>query len=509
MPNSISEPSKFIYSLDVPEVKNFLGEFIYLSFRPNESTSFVRIPEDLDSRGVFPYNLPRFNVLSWNNFYRDPSVNLNLDKSLIEDAVKTNKIVDEDLLNSFISSNFNLNKNISSFTPDFGNINANTGIFLNTFNSTIISELENNNFNLSPLESQDQTKQTELNELQSIIGLDKFLFPLGDLDVNSFNSIPNSHVIGFQITKVDNNGLTEIIFVENSNGDLNSYIDSKVKYGITYTYSIKTISIIELKVSDGANFKLAKFLASSKKSLNVIIEAVENIRPEPPQDFRQFWDGFEKKLYLTWSLANNKQRDVKKVQVYRRNSLREPYQLIKIFDFDNNLVKFQDQDFGQLYEQAKQVPGLVTVSNEPVLKFIDNDFNEDSKFIYALRTVDAHGLSSDFSVQIEISFDKKAKNIVKKLISKSGAPKNFPNLLFNNATPEIPQDFKISSGAKSIEVLFNPDIFTIRKPATQNNSTSNVIKVINKNNNNLGDFFVMNIINVDNKKSAKVKIDIK
>ena len=69
--------------------------------------------------------------------------------------------------------------------------------------------------------------------------------------------------------------------------------------------------------------------------------------------------------------------------------------------------------------------------NIPMRSFRDFEFDKNKKFIYALACVDAHGLTSNYSVQMEISFNRRENKLVRKLISRSGAPKPYPNAYLN------------------------------------------------------------------------------
>jgi hypothetical protein len=327
------------------------------------------------------------------------------------------------------------------------------------------------------------------------------------------DNISNSFIVGFEIKKFENNQLVERLFLsENSNkinkliGQTKKYFDTKILYGKTYSYSIRTISLVELRVKDESDsFSTIVFLVGSKFSPLTTINAQENEPPEPPQDFRQFWDSNQQKLIFSWSLANNKQRDVKKIQILRRNDIDSPFEIIKIYDFDDSIVKYTNNEFFNQYDiilrSELDLPDnlkTISLSNNTVLRHIIRNFDLNSKHIYTLRAVDAHGFSSDYSIQILIEYDKAEKNIKKTLISKTGAPKNFPNLFIKDGKSENPLDFKIVSKAKNMELLFDADMFNLfRANATQR------LTVVGVNEN-----FIMNIINVDNKQTKQLNINI-
>jgi hypothetical protein len=117
---------------------------------------------------------------------------------------------------------------------------------------------------------------------------------------------------------------------------------------------------------------------------------------------------------------------VKKFQVFRRASIDEPFQLLKMYDFDDSEIKAE--------ENETVFQGLVEVQSNPSTLYIDPDFKKDSKFIYAVVSIDAHGLTSNYSDQFEVTFDRFKNRVIKKRISASGAPKPYPNMYLSADT---------------------------------------------------------------------------
>jgi hypothetical protein len=169
-----------------------------------------------------------------------------------------------------------------------------------------------------------------------------------------------------------------------------------------------------------------------------------------------------------WSLpCPNTQRDVKKFQVFRRRPRRAtgpagnttrtftaiegPFELIKEFDFDDSIVRTANTETPS--------PILVERVNDVVGNYLDLDFNRDSSAIYAVCAVDAHSLSSNYSVQFEVSFDRFKNRIVKKLISQSGAPKSYPNLYLNE---DAFQDTIRDSGHSRVRIFFDPEVLALK-----------------------------------------------
>jgi len=210
------------------------------------------------------------------------------------------------------------------------------------------------------------------------------------------------------------------IIVEDS--ALTQYIDTKIFYNKTYCYSIRSICAINVPAIDQENGKisLATFLISSKSSRKLWFASLENKAPPYPADTRFLWDYGTEKLHISWCHPVNPQYDIKKFQVFRRKKIEHPFQILKEYDFDNSVIKMED---GEKPQQS-----VIEYVDYPKTYFIDDDFNKNSKFIYTLACVDAHGITSNYGPQYEVSFDKFKNELIINFISYPGAPKPYPNL---------------------------------------------------------------------------------
>jgi hypothetical protein len=227
-----------------------------------------------------------------------------------------------------------------------------------------------------------------------------------------------------------------------------STLDIRVRYYSTYVYSIRTIVEFTVPaVSDETNeLVIAKLLICSKPSPKIKVDCRELVPPPSPTDFSFHWDYEKSKLVLTWSFPPNPQRDVKKFQVFRRESLEHPYQLLQMFDFDDSEVKAEPGE--------TVFASLVTKDPAPVLQYVDPDFKKESKFIYAVACIDAHGMTSNYSDQFEITFDRFKNRLLKKRVSASGAPKNYPNMYL---LADTFVDMMLTEDHKSVDIVFHPD----------------------------------------------------
>lgn len=225
-------------------------------------------------------------------------------------------------------------------------------------------------------------------------------------------------------------------------------LDIHVKYYSTYVYSIRTIAefTVPVVVEDTGELAIAKMLICSKPSPKIKVECVEFVPPPSPTDFNFMWDFEKSNIVLSWTFPPNSQRDIKKFQIFRRSSIREPFQLLHMYDFD-------DSDIKAKYNE-NVFPGLVEQTSQPKLLYIDPDFKRDSKFIYTVASIDAHGMTSNYSDQFEVTFDRFKNRLMKKRISASGAPKHYPNMYL---LADTFVDMMLDEGHRAVDVMFDPE----------------------------------------------------
>ena len=278
------------------------------------------------------------------------------------------------------------------------------------------------------------------------------------------------------------------IFVENPN--IGSIADSKVKYGTTYVYRIRSVAYIETQAQDmdSNNVVAVGFIASSLASNAHVVLCQDFTAPPPPSDFNVSWDQKNQCGRLMWSFPPNTQRDIKKFQVFRRKSIREPYQLIKMFDFDDSYIKSP-------YAETPD-PSLVETIVSPKMFYLDQELNKNTRYIYTLCSIDAHGLSSNYSMQLEASFDKIGNKLIKRMVSVAGAPKAYPNVYLNSDT--FVDSIK-DEGHTKVRVVFNPEF----------------LKVVDNAGHDLGllktgqtDTYRLQLINVDLQKQQVVELHL-
>tara|TARA_Y100000992_G_C21273127_1_gene498154 strand:- start:599 stop:2644 length:2046 start_codon:yes stop_codon:yes gene_type:complete len=342
-------------------------------------------------------------------------------------------------------------------------------------------------------------------------------------DINQINDYPQVLFAGYLIEKFKQNSdqTLELIgkrLVQNINQ--NYLIDYNVAYGDKYFYKIRTVCQVKTIVSainlddPACNQTLIAtiYVASEGKSKGIL--CAENIPPAPPITLRATFDFKTLKPRITWQFPINKQRDIKRFQIFKRLSIADPFTLIGEYDFDDSLVRTPLTEIAS----SKNVYCM----KQPSLSFIDNSHREGEKPIYTVACVDAHGLSSNYGPQIQVERDKYTNKVLRKIISSPNAPKPYPNLLINQDA--FLDAIKVSR-YKKIKLFFDPEYYRVTKFRTPPGATIEEIKRVFENITAEGlpipeddlnfllidpDKFTykMQLINLDNQKDQIVKIKL-
>ena len=270
-------------------------------------------------------------------------------------------------------------------------------------------------------------------------------------------------------------------------------VDFQIKYGSIYKYSIRSVAKLTMPAIDVDTGDIASLtvLVSSRPSSAVVIDAIEKVAPPPPSNLNFVWNYELNKLMLVWNFPTNSQQDIKKFQVFRRKTLTQPYELIKMYDFNDSIIRIPDRE--------NPDKSLIEYLSSPSTTFIDDDFTMDSKFIYSIAAIDAHGLTSNYSEQFEVTFDRFKNRLKKVLVSHSGAPKPYPNLYLEKDmfVDTIRVD---GSSSKRMKVYLNPEHYKVIDDEGR-------IKTEIQTNQIKGSYIIQ-FINIDNQKSETLNISI-
>jgi len=315
----------------------------------------------------------------------------------------------------------------------------------------------------------------ELNDIEaaSIAGSDPYIiatsnyestFNFGDqlTQFIAFEDLKNV-IVGYIVQKFGTNqDGTVQIFDEKLilNPSATNLLDPNVAYGRRYRYRVIAVYACKFQVTQRVTVSstfgfeedqtITKYALFASRGTDTTVTCEEHIAPSPPVDVRFRYRADNTGLNVTWNFPLNLQRDIKKFQIFRRRSVSEPFQLIKVYDFDDSEIKTPDPEL---------VPErFISRSIFPVTLHRDTDFTKDSKFIYAICAIDAHGLTSNYSVQLEVTYDRYKNRINTRVISRSSAPKTYPNIFLNQDTFI---DTMKMSGYTRLRVYFNPEYIAV------------------------------------------------
>lgn len=280
------------------------------------------------------------------------------------------------------------------------------------------------------------------------------LASVSDEQVNSPGSVSKIEHLGYIIERYeilpnDSVGNKKTIFIRSPK--VSNYLDLEVKYGTQYVYSVRSLaSFYVINASDRGGLQRSRFLVSSRPSTFASVRTEEYIPPAPPADLNFHWDFQRAALQIDWSFPTNPQRDIKGWQVFRRSSTNEPFSLIAYLDFDDSVIRTPQSEIIDA--------SLVTRFKSSTTFHIEHEFNKDSNYIYAVCSVDAHGMTSNYSSQFRVTFDRIKNRLIKSLISSGGAPKQYPNTFLK---AELSLDSVKSSKSQRVRVYFDPEYLQV------------------------------------------------
>ena len=296
-----------------------------------------------------------------------------------------------------------------------------------------------------------------------------------------------------------------------------SFVDSEIVYGTKYCYEIRNIFLVIAVALDEsttpAKKKRISFFASSRPAASKTVVTKEITAPEPP-DGVLYRFNYEKGrgLLITWQVPSGKSRDVKYFQIFKRASIKSEFFCIGMLDFDDSEIKVMKPEYVRS-DLVKRIgryleDGTFRVSRAQTY-FEDTEFDRDhGSAIYAVCAVDAHGLTSGYSAQTEVSFDSLRNEIKLKSVSRSGAPKQYPNFFVdpdmddNIAVDSFSQDAIFDSGRSVAKFYFTPDMITAR----DNDGNENRIVVTEDPSPDIQRNYKIQIINLDLQKSTTAEI---
>lgn len=301
-----------------------------------------------------------------------------------------------------------------------------------------------------------------------------------------------------------------------------SFEDRGVLYGRSYIYSVRIAASVKLMSYDvQGNIVDISTVYVSSRPVSTPVECYEYKPPPEPNNIRFTFDYVKRNLVIHWDTPVNPQKDIKQFQVFRRKSIREPFELIAQYGFDkskfgpgaekyktgervdaNNVSNMKEED---RYLVINQDDNLEV--ERPVYTHIDEEFTVDpeffisSEYIYALSSIDAHGMISNYSSQHHVVFDPYKNRLVTKVICDAGSPRQYPNMKLN--TDAFKDTIKASGdSARQLKVYFTPEYLKVRE------GRELVYKIVEAKTSRSDSYYVFQMINLDNQKTQQLKINI-
>ena len=280
----------------------------------------------------------------------------------------------------------------------------------------------------SAIKIPNSTSETMLNPAINSSKLMGYIVEKYELGANGVRRGPNSQVNPVPRVFFDN--------VTQLEGQPVHIFDPAIKYGKIYAYSVRSVYEINLQVrvapgqlysgldAQGGIF-VVKFYVQSRPGPEAVVKCDEQVAPAPPDDLTFDYDYQEDALLIGWKMPTNSQNDIKKFQVFKRQSIYGPFRLIAEYNFDNSMIPTPNT------EKAHHEHVHYPLDNEghPMAQngHMDLKFGRKSSAIYAVCAIDAHGYSSPYSSQLRATFNKKKNNLDVSFVSQPGAPKQYPN----------------------------------------------------------------------------------
>ena len=210
--------------------------------------------------------------------------------------------------------------------------------------------------------------------------------------------------------------------------------DGAIKYGKEYFYACYPVYIATIPKKDDY-YLLESFLVCDYPHFTPNIICKEFKRPTSPSALSFRFKEEENSLLLEWPIPYEEQGDIKGYQIFKRNSLSEPYTLIGQIDF------FDQESFYEVNENITN--SLIKKYKIHTTEFVDEDFDKNKIEIYTLCSIDARGYTSNYGDQLAVYYDKFNKELIIDSISDAGAPLHMPNLLMPRKTKFFDNDDKI------------------------------------------------------------------
>jgi len=278
-------------------------------------------------------------------------------------------------------------------------------------------------------------------------------------------------------------------------------VDENVRYGGLYVYEIRSIYYVKMiaeerdeEDSSLDDVSVVEVLISSEGKMTGV-HCIEEVPPPPPENIKITFDYKTRKPRINWQFPVNPQRDIKRFQIFKRMTVREPFTLIAEYDFDNSTIRSTVAEIApddRLYRFAN-----------PKIFYVDNEWKSGETPIYAVACVDAHGLSSNLSTQMKFIYDNRRNKVKNEMISFPNAPKPYPNILINKDSFD---DAMKVSGYDRMRVYFDPEYYKVTKNINKNPNREKDLDFLRIDPDK--DTYQIHMINIDNHKDKILNVRI-
>jgi len=511
---------------NVPEVTQFLAKFNY-NFYTKVETSTVEEETNLPSGSFAGSPHPRDVHLTWkigtfptDSSIRNPFTEYNKDKIIFEGSLPGSGYTPLNLDNANLPNRVEnliqirriLEEGKIGDLRDVGIPDEFSPLYLSQPTGLSDQALTDFRFSLliSPILGSGSNPFSQFDDdLNSVLNFASVQNGESEPDLPSVPSIGNSSRLssgkpflhlGFLITRVqiDETG-NETDKKEWIIGNPNSreYFDKSVVYGKSYAYEVRAVYRMVIPSITRYNVFYLQTLVASKP-VRAYIVAQEVAPPPPPDHIKFLWDRIENKLQIIWNMPYNPQRDIKRFQIFRRESVNNAFELIHEIRFHDNI----SPEFVQ--GVLENIPNNLWVNSQstdfPEKTYVDHDFTKESRYIYALCSIDARYYTSGYSEQFEVYFDKIRNKLVSKQISPRGAPKPYPNLYLTDEEIVKPELSISGIRSKRMNLIFSPQFYYVKRQNRVLNSPKVLKSGVGKYN--------FHILNIDNQKDSTVEVSI-
>jgi hypothetical protein len=412
--------------------------------------------------------------------------------------------IDKDDLMRTISNNLSLN------------VRVNHTVLQDVFKN---SSLKSKTDGIKSLSSRLKSSLARYNDNKSG---DVYVLPVSESETYMPNDRPPIKIMGYAIDRYlsmpDRFTKERTFYVENAL--VSEFYDTEVLYGLTYVYTIRTITSVNILSQDDTDVKptvLELFVSSRPTSTPV--ECFEYTPPPHPTNLSFTYDYNRSALVIVWDTPLNTQLDIKQFQVFRRSTIDAPFELIAQYCFDKSYPgKFGESKYttGEIVDgNSSDVPPeyayLLRTTESTAFRHIDEDFVVDTEFlesptyIYSVCAIDAHGMVSAYSEQKMVTFDQYKNRLVVTLVAEAGAPRPYPNMTLK--LDAFKDTLRVEGvDTRSMAVHFNPDFLTV---ADDNGTQHKIVEAQSFAHPDEKPYYLMQIINLDNQKTQILKIVVK